>query len=182
MTTSGGGNSLEEELRIQTNAQKSSKPVDRIESPEVESPDLNTLLSGDGQREIHVRQPLKTSKSTNQTSRTFVIGTLVALAAAISLYALSIDTPSSILNDLADEVIDQQRQFGRLPRSLVTLQSFPEGYIEWPVENWAGKSPGGEGEIIWLPDGDRGFAIVLRSAGEAWVFDSRSGLKQLPEE
>ncbi len=84
--------------------------------------------------------------------------------------------PADTLQSLA-RAVEQFRsgQNGALPKELTALEGFPKNAVEWPLRYWKARDAAGRAEIIWVPQSNGHYRILLRQGGEVWtVTDTES--------
>lgn len=88
----------------------------------------------------------------------------------------------SQVSELAAAVDAYYKQNGVLPKKLTVLPEFPEGAIEWPVENYGLRSMDKNPEFFFDDESGYTYYIIGRQGEEAWavVKGQQPELQQVP--
>jgi hypothetical protein len=88
--------------------------------------------------------------------------------------------PSGTLHELAKEAEQYRASHnGQWPKELAALEAFPKDAVEWPLRYWNARDAAGRTEIIWVPQSDSHYRIVLRQGSEVWTVTDREGKPKL---
>lgn len=86
---------------------------------------------------------------------------------------------AGVLQSLAKAVEQHRGKSGHLPEQLSGLEGFPKDAVEWPAKYWNARDAVGRTEILWMPNGNRHYRIVLRQGAEVWIFNDQEGKSRL---
>jgi hypothetical protein len=89
---------------------------------------------------------------------------------------------ASQVSELAAAVDAYYKQNGVLPKKLTDLPEFPEGAIQWPVENYGLRSTDNSPEFFFGDESGYTYYIIGRQGEEAWAFakGQQPELQQVP--
>ncbi|MEY3372749.1 MAG: hypothetical protein RLZZ537_1217 [Pseudomonadota bacterium] len=118
------------------------------------------------------------------------LGMLILALVVVSLLVFQFLPPktavsspiASQVSELAAAVDAYYKQNGVLPKKLTDLPEFPEGAIQWPVENYGLRSMDNSPEFFFGDESGYTYYIIGRQGEEAWAFakGQQPELQQVP--
>lgn len=178
------------ESLVHTKTQRKSPPENTyaISTKPVKS--LSQIIRS-SQPEDKITRGNKKSRIDEDTNRKFINFTLIGLLIVIVVgFTLKYQTQKMLPESaLAQQLmliaggIDRYRlENNRSPKRLSVLPEFPDGAVEWPVDQYNIQLESNALELFYWEDA-RGYILILRFGGEAWMYTEKGipKIRQVPE-
>jgi len=136
--------------------------------------------------ELPVERPARTLQISGWVQRASIGLLVVGLAFAGYRYHVASKTyPTPLAEKVAELAGETEAYYAKhrvMPKTLMELDGFPSGAIQWPVENYGLRSKERRVEFFFGSDVGNSFYVIGRYGEEAWLFanDQQPELKQVP--
>ena len=136
--------------------------------------------------ELPVERPARTFQISHWVQRAGIGLLVVGLAfAGYRYHVVSKTYPTPLAEKVAELASETEAYYAKhrvMPKTLMELDGFPSGAIQWPVENYGLRSKERRVEFFFGSEVGNSFFVIGRYGEEAWLFanDQQPNLQQVP--